>query len=72
MSWLKSRKQDVEAAVLGYIIGQEAHKQGIEDEMDWSTIEAIAQEHGIDVTDSRRAILDKTIDLGYLVKDRIG
>jgi hypothetical protein len=71
MSWLNSRKQDAQAAITGYVIGQEAHEQDLE-ELEWSTIQAIAEEQGIDLTDARLSILDKAIDLGFIVKDRIG
>ena len=71
MGWFDNRKQDVEAVIVGAAIGWEADKQGIEDEMDWSTIEAIAAENGIDLTDARLSIMDKAIDIGYIVRDRL-
>lgn len=70
MSWFDNRKQDVQAAIVGATIGWEAHKQDME-ELGWSTVEAIAEEQGIDVTDARQGILDRAIDLGFIVRDRL-
>ena len=69
MGWFDNRRQDVEAAIVGATIGWEARTQGIEDEMDWSTIYDIADEAGLDLTEARQCILDKAIDLGYIVRD---
>jgi len=66
--FLSDRKQDVQAAVAGFVIGEEAAKQGIEDDIDWSTIEDIVGEEGIDFTEGRRSIVDKAISVGYIAK----
>ncbi len=65
-------KQDAQTIVAGFVIGQEAQKQGTEDEMDWSTIEEIATEAGIELTEPRRAMIDKAIDVGYVLQGFIG
>ncbi len=68
MSWFDNRKQDVEAAIVGGLIGWEAHKQDME-ELNWATVEAVADEHNIDLTQVRSFILDKAVDLGFYVRD---
>ena len=70
MSWLDNRKQDVEAAIVGGLIGWEAHKQDME-ELDWATVEAIADEHAIDLTQVRSFILDKAVDIGFRIRDEL-
>lgn len=70
MSWLDNRKQDVEAAVVGGLIGWEAHKQDIE-EIDWETTLDFVTEQGIEVNRTREFILNKAVDLGFIVRDRL-
>jgi hypothetical protein len=70
MSWFDNRKQDVEAAIVGGLIGWEAHKQDME-ELDWATVEAIADEHDIDLTGVRSFILDKAVDIGFRIRDEL-
>jgi len=68
MSFFGERKQDVQAAAAGFIIGEEAAKQEIENDIDWTTIEDIVGEAGIELTEGRRTIVDKAINLGYILK----
>ncbi len=70
MSWLDNRKQDVEAAVVGTIIGWEAHKQDIE-EIDWEATLDFVVEQGIDITQAREFILDKAVDIGFRIRDEL-
>jgi hypothetical protein len=70
MSWLDNRKQDVEAAIVGGLIGWEAHKQDIE-EIDWETTLDFVAEQGIEVNRAREFILNKAVDLGFIVRDQL-
>ncbi len=70
MSWFDRRKQDVEAAIVGSLIGWEAHKQEME-EIEWQATLHFAEEQGIEITQAREFILNKAIDLGFIVRDQL-
>ncbi len=69
MKWFDDRKQDIEAAIVGAVIGWEAHKQDMED-LDWQNTLDFVCDQGVDPLD-REHILDKAIDVGYLARHQV-
>ena len=71
MSWFSRRKEDIEVAVAGSIIGWEAHKAEME-EIDWQATVDFLEGQGIDVdTRYREFILNKAMDLGFGIRNEL-